>query len=100
MTNGTNHSGTIHVGDLDMWTFPAKAGEAVLVRIGEVGCDSVFVPWIRLYGPDGAGLAPSFNWLAAEVAVVASSTGTYTLVVATHSQAPATPNSTRPGAIA
>ncbi len=39
MTNGGNHAGTIHVGDLDMWSFTATAGEALAVSIGEVGPD-------------------------------------------------------------
>ncbi len=83
MTNGANHAGVIHVGDLDQWTFTATAGDAVILRVGEVGGNSVFFPWIRLYGPTGALLGSQSNLLVAEIAVTASLTGTYTVVVTT-----------------
>ncbi len=83
MTNGANHAGTIHVGDLDQWSFTATAGDAVILRIGEVGVDSVFYPWIRLFSPTGAQLGSQSNLLVAEIDVTAPLTGTYTVVVTT-----------------
>ena len=51
MTNGANHAGTIGgPGEVDVWTFSATQGEAIIVRIGEVVRipDSGFNPWIRV----------------------------------------------------
>ena len=56
MTNGAHHPGFIHRGDIDQWTFEATAGEYVSVGIAETGPDSLFAPWIRVFGPDGAFL--------------------------------------------
>src|SRR5206468_2840921 len=55
LTNGVKHTGVIEVGDLDMWSFNATAGDSIVLRSG---ADS-FTPFIRLYGPDGAPLATS-----------------------------------------
>jgi hypothetical protein len=86
LTNGGNHAGTIHVGDLDPWTFTAAAGESVVVSIGETGAASPLVPWIRVFGPTGAIVTNGNNWgeLAAQVQVTAPAAGTYTVVVSTH----------------
>jgi hypothetical protein len=86
LTNGGNHAGTIHVGDLDPWTVTAAAGESILVSIGETGAASAFVPWIRVFGPTGALLVGGNNWgeLAAQVRVTAPTAGTYTVVVSTN----------------
>jgi hypothetical protein len=85
LTNGANHAGTIHVGDLDPWTFTATAGEAIVVSIGETGAASALVPWIRVFGPTGTPVSGGNNWgaLAAQVQVTAPATGTYTVVVST-----------------
>jgi hypothetical protein len=85
LTNGGNHSGTIHVGDLDPWKISATAGETIVFNIGETGPNSPFIPWIRVYGPGGGLVAGGNNWgdLAAQVAVTAPSTGVYTVVVST-----------------
>jgi uncharacterized repeat protein (TIGR01451 family) len=84
MTNGANHAGVIHRGDLDQWTFTATQGAAITLRIGEVGDDSPFYPYIRLRGPNGTELANSWGPLAAEASVVAPSSGVYTVLVATN----------------
>jgi hypothetical protein len=60
LTNGAVHSGTIPVGDLDVWSFEAQAGEQLFLRIGTTNIS----PRLRLYDPEGA--------------VVTSVTGTYT----------------------
>jgi len=62
MTNGANHQGAIHLGDLDMWSFTAAAGDAVSVAIGKRDEPGYSLwPWIRLRGPDGALLAANFS---------------------------------------
>ncbi|HTV01453.1 MAG TPA: hypothetical protein VMF13_12970 [Luteitalea sp.] len=87
MTNGANHSGTVHVGDLDQWTFTAAKGDAIALSLGEVtgaGTDPEFRPWIRLRGPDGTELGNAWWYLVAQINVVAPLTGTYTVVVGTN----------------
>jgi uncharacterized repeat protein (TIGR01451 family) len=84
MTNGVNHAGAIHRGDLDQWSFTAVQGATITARIGEVGDDSPFYPWLRLRGPNGTELDSAYGDLAAEVSIVAPSTGTYTLLVASN----------------
>ena len=37
MTNGGNYAGTITLGDLDMWSFTANAGDNIVLRLGTVG---------------------------------------------------------------
>jgi uncharacterized repeat protein (TIGR01451 family) len=81
LTNGANHQGTLHAGDLDQWTFSATAGASAVVSVGEVGGDSAVWPWIRLYGPTGTLIASAYNQVVAQAAITAPATGTYTVVV-------------------
>ncbi|MHB9006869.1 MAG: hypothetical protein ACYDC1_08040 [Limisphaerales bacterium] len=85
LTNGATVQGTIQQGELDMWTFAANAGDTIVLRVGEVtdtGGTGEFTPALRLYGPNGAALdADAGNLNAVEVATVASSSGTFTVVV-------------------
>jgi hypothetical protein len=85
MTNGANHAGVIHLGDLDQWTFTAAQGDAISVSIGEVfvgETDPGFNPWIRLRGPNGMQLDTAQGPLTARIDVTAPLSGTYTVVVA------------------
>jgi hypothetical protein len=75
MVNGANHTGNIHVGDLDMWSFDATAGDAIMLAIGEVGVDSAYQPWIRLKSPTGQNLGSQTVPLAAQIESVATVTG-------------------------
>src|SRR4029079_14870544 len=43
LTNGGNHTGAIHLGDLDPWTLTATAGETIIANIGETGAHSAVV---------------------------------------------------------
>ncbi|MCC6233916.1 MAG: hypothetical protein IT580_14825 [Verrucomicrobiales bacterium] len=85
MSNGLNHAGRIHLGDLDPWTFSGAKGDAVSLRIGEVfegEVDPGFAPWIRLVGPDGAQVGSGFGALVGGIDTTLPLTGTYTVVVA------------------
>jgi uncharacterized repeat protein (TIGR01451 family) len=84
MTNGENHSGVIHRGDIDLWTFTALQGASLSIAIAEVGDDTAFWPWIRLRGPDGDTLANTWGPLAAQLSVTAPASGTYTVIVGTN----------------
>ena len=55
MTNGGNYSGTISLGDLDMWSFTANTGDNINLRLGTTGFDGE----LQLFGPNGALLKPS-----------------------------------------
>lgn len=83
MTNGANHAGSILVGDVDVWSFSATQGTALYIGVGEVTGSADFTPWIRVIAPNGALLDQSWNAAAAQVAVAAPSTGTYTVLVST-----------------
>ncbi|MEO8136644.1 MAG: hypothetical protein ABI831_22055, partial [Betaproteobacteria bacterium] len=83
LTNGAMHTGTIDVGDLDVWTLSATAGEAIVVRMGETVAGSALTPWLRIYSPTGAQLGTNFSTIGAEVVVTsAPATGTYIVVAA------------------
>ena len=79
-TNGLMYTGTIDVGDLDVWTFTANAGENMVLRMGELVNGSTLSPYLRLYGPDGALLDSGSGAFASEVAARATSSGTFTVV--------------------
>ncbi len=82
LTNGATHEGTIHPGDLDMWNFAANAGDAIVIRMGQlIDTNNLFNPQIRLYGPNGALVGANSTSLASEVAATATNSGTYTVVV-------------------
>jgi hypothetical protein len=82
LTNGVANSGTIALGDLDMWSFTANAGDNLMVRMGTT---PGLTPWIRLLGPDGALVdqANSGNGAGRDDYLIAQATnsGTYTVVV-------------------
>ncbi|HLX68758.1 MAG TPA: hypothetical protein VKV04_03935, partial [Verrucomicrobiae bacterium] len=81
MTNGNMHTGTVIEGGLEEWTFNATAGEAIVVRVGEITSTNSFTPWVRLYDPSGTRLGSSAGGFAAEIAVHATNSGTFVVVV-------------------
>jgi trimeric autotransporter adhesin len=81
LTNGASHAGVIETGDLDLWTFTAAAGDSIVIRMGEVNAGSTLVPFLRLYGPNGALLSSSYLATSAEVSTRATNSGTFLLVV-------------------
>jgi len=83
MTNGANHTGAIVLaGQTDSWTFNATQGDFLVVSIGELSGTTAFVPWIRVFAPNGTLVANSWNATAAQAALAAPATGSYTVVVA------------------
>ena len=76
LTTGVNHEGTIHVGDLDQWTFTAAVGETIALSLTETGVATDFLPWLRLRGPNGAQLASEAGVSTAHVNVTARAAGT------------------------
>jgi hypothetical protein len=55
MVNGGNYPGTNSLGDLDMYSFSANAGDNIILRLGSVGYSGN----LELFGPDGALLKTS-----------------------------------------
>lgn len=89
LDNGANHSGELVLGDIDVWTFTAAAGDNLTLSIGEVEPTLNFNPWIRLVGPTGTLVAGSFGTVAAQINnIVAPSAGTYAVLVSAHSGFP------------
>jgi len=83
LTNATTQTGSIVVGDLDAWNFNAQAGQSIIVRMGELVPSSSLTPYLRLFSPDGVLLAQyASSTVAAEVAVRATNSGTFTVIAA------------------
>ena len=83
MTNGTMLTGNVSVGGMELWNFPATAGQSLVVRMGELVSGSSLTPYLRIFGPDGAllnqyGSSPA----AAEAATRATNSGMFTIVAA------------------
>jgi hypothetical protein len=80
LTNGWKHTGVIDLGDLDVWSFNANAGDNIVLRMGSTN----FNPWIRLYGPTGTLLGSAGSGAAGalmeEIAVQATNSGSFTVV--------------------
>ncbi len=80
MTNGVQHTGVIDLGELDVWTFDASAGDSIIARMGATG----FNPNLRLYSPLGVlvdiGSSTATGGRDIEVAFRATNSGSYTLV--------------------
>src|SRR5262249_40007672 len=81
LVNGGITPGTIHRGDLDLWSFQANTGEGIVLRVGEVSDDGNFEPWVRLFSPSGTLLGTSAGDLAAEVTVTAAESGMFLVVI-------------------
>ncbi|HTM35062.1 MAG TPA: Ig-like domain-containing protein [Vicinamibacterales bacterium] len=94
MINGANHTGRIEVADLDMWTFTANQGDALIITLGEIPVgpgtpDPGFWPWLRVFDPLGDALVCGNCWgdVSTRMAATAPLTGTYTVVVAGYTDA-------------
>lgn len=81
LTNGVMHTGNIYVGDVDMWSFTANAGESIDLRIGEAVNGSPLTPAVWLYGPDGRLLDSGYGTVAAPASFRATNSGTFLVVV-------------------
>jgi hypothetical protein len=85
MTGALTYDGTIDVGDLDVLTFTACAGDLINLSMQELTNGSSLTPWIRLYGRDGTLLNTVFSLTNAIVSRVVPLTGSYTLVLGDNS---------------
>jgi hypothetical protein len=82
LTNGVNHDGLIHFGDLDAWTFIGCRGDRVTLQVSTLTVTNSFSPWMRFYGPDGTLITSGSSSSAqTQYAVTLASTGPFTLLV-------------------
>jgi len=82
IASGETLTGTISAaGETDLWTFAATAGDAIIVRVGEVNTSSPFSPRIQLLSPTSVSMGLNSGASAAEIAVTATNTGTFTVRV-------------------
>lgn len=81
LVNGVHRAGRLDLGDLELWTFNAQAGDELMIR---AGADN-FTPWLRLLGPTGAEIAEttSGNGFTRDgfITVRATNAGPYTVVL-------------------
>jgi hypothetical protein len=82
LNGGGLYAGNLEVGDLDLWSFTACAGDIVVLQITETTLNSTLTPWIRLYGRDGALLNSVSGAATAQISRTAPADGTYTVVLA------------------
>jgi hypothetical protein len=82
LTNGADATGTITLGDQDMWTFTANKGDSINVRLGTTG----FHGLLELYAPNGALLTYADGNGAQDypIAVTATNSGTFTVLVSSY----------------
>ena len=80
MVNGGNFAGTITLGDLDLWTFTANAGDSINLRLGTTS----FNGKLELYGPNGALLSTAENSTDDLISYTATSSGTFTVLVSSY----------------
>ncbi|HXS68015.1 MAG TPA: PPC domain-containing protein, partial [Candidatus Polarisedimenticolia bacterium] len=85
ITNGWINTGTNSLGDMDLWSLTANAGDSIVLRMGS----ATFNPWIRVYGPDGKEVATAGNgtsgFLTVDLATQATNSGTYVVVTSSFS---------------
>src|ERR1035441_3908055 len=86
LAHGGNYDGTIQVGDLDLWSFTANAGDRIVLRGAALTSTNNFEPWLRIYNPAGVLIADSGindgGLLVEELALTATNGGTYTVLMA------------------
>jgi hypothetical protein len=81
MTGIDVYDGTIDIGDLDVWSFTAFAGDTISINVTDLVSGSPLTPWIRLYGRDGTRLKSVSGAATAGFVTSAPTTGSYLVVV-------------------
>ena len=80
MVNGANATGTINLGDIDIWSFTANKGDNINLRVGTTNFDG----WLQLFGPDGKLLATGTGAGSTDAYIdnyTATNSGTFTVLV-------------------
>jgi hypothetical protein len=79
MLPGQTKSGTITVGDFDLYKFNATIGDKVTIQMSD-GPGSALTPLIRLFSPDGTKLSQASDFPALIESYTLPTTGTYTIL--------------------
>lgn len=79
LRNGGTVTSTLTVGDLDSYTFRARTGEGIQLRMTDINATGM-VPRIFVYAPNGALVTNTWANDVAPLAFAAPSSGTYTVV--------------------
>lgn len=80
LANGVATLATNTLGDMDIWTFSANAGDSIALRVGAPD----FRPWLQLFGPNGRPISEAGGVSAsrdANIFVTATNSGTFTVLV-------------------
>jgi hypothetical protein len=80
LANGANATGTITLGDLDLWTFTANTGDNINLRVGTTNFDA----WLQLFGPDGKLLRSGTDDGTTDALInnyTATNSGTFTVLI-------------------
>jgi hypothetical protein len=77
LTNGSNNYGTLSLADLDVWSFTAKKGDSIYLRLGSTN----FQGYLELFGPNGTRVSYSYGGNDNSIEYTAATNGTYTAVV-------------------
>ncbi len=83
LTNGALNVAILALGDMDMWSFTANAGDSIQLRVGTAG----FTPRIDLYGPGGAlagQYAANVSSSDAFLDLPLTNSGTYVAVISSY----------------
>lgn len=84
LEKGTSVEDEITVGDIDTFTFSARAGERIHLRLGDIdtGDFDDFYPFVYLYNPDGTLLKSAGDYAVAVLDnIVAQQDGLHTAVL-------------------
>lgn len=81
LTNGTSVQATIAAaGQTNTWNLAASANDRIVLRVGKLGTGS-FSPMLRLLNPNGVVLGSLTTSSSTEIAVTATNTGSFIVLV-------------------
>ena len=83
MTGSRNYTGTITLGDLDIWAFTACTGDSINLQLNTTNFDG----WLQLFGSNGALLKTTGGSTASSLAYTATNCGTFTVLISSWYQA-------------
>jgi predicted RNA-binding protein with TRAM domain len=81
LSNGQDHDGTIALGDLDLWTVDASAGDRISVQVTELTGGAGFAPQLEVISPEGTRLGFMSGSVTARLDLQVREGGTYSVLV-------------------
>lgn len=97
LTGSSSYAGDILLGDIDIYTFTAIAGEPINITVSEAAGSSSYYPWVQLFGRDGTLLNSVWNPTSASINRLAPASGTYRIIVSDGNSGSGTYNLFAPG---